>query len=178
MTRSFQIEDVENWYTLVTAGEQILLSGVIYTARDAAHKRILEAVNRNTPLPFSLANTAIYYAGPTPAKNGYPIGSCGPTTSGRMDPYMEKLTALGLRCTIGKGDRAPEVYRALQQYGGIYLCAIGGAGALAAQSVTDMQVIAYEDLGCESVKKLTVRNFPLFVGIDAEGHSIFGRNKQ
>lgn len=177
MTRTFQIEDVEDWYTLVSAGEQIFLSGVIYTARDAAHKRILDAVKNGTPLPFPLAHTAIYYAGPTPAKNGYPIGSCGPTTSCRMDPYMGALTALGLRCTIGKGDRAPEVYRSLQQHGGIYLCAVGGAGALAARSVTDMQVIAYEDLGCESVKKLTVRSFPLFVGIDARGHSIFGRNK-
>lgn len=174
MARSFQIEDVENWYKCVFAGEQIFLDGVIYTARDAAHKRILSAIHSGAPLPFPLAHTAIYYAGPTPAKNGYPIGSCGPTTSCRMDPYMETLTALGLRCTIGKGDRAPEVYRALQQHGGVYLCAIGGAGALAAQSVTDMQVIAYEDLGCESVKKLTVRHFPLFVGIDAEGHSIFG----
>ena len=176
MTRSFQIEDVENWYPTVSAGEQILLSGVIYTARDAAHKRIVSALQSGKPLPFPLTHTAIYYAGPTPAKNGYPIGSCGPTTSCRMDPYMERLTSLGLRCTIGKGDRAPVVYRALCEHGGIYLCAIGGAGALAARSVVDMQVVAYEDLGCESVKKLTVRDFPLFVGIDARGNSIFGAN--
>ena len=106
MARTYNIEDIENWYTHVGAGEQILLSGVIYTARDAAHKRIISALDNGTMLPFPLAHTAIYYAGPTPAKNGYPIGSCGPTTSCRMDPYMERLTALGLRCTIGKGDRS------------------------------------------------------------------------
>lgn len=178
MTRSFCIQDIENWYSLVSAGEQILLSGVIYTARDAAHKRIFASLQRGEPLPFPLSQTAIYYAGPTPAKNNYPIGSCGPTTSCRMDPYMPQLTALGLRCTIGKGQRAPEVYRALVEHGGIYLCAIGGAGALAARSVRSMEVIAYEDLGCESVKRLIVQDFPLFVGIDARGRSIFGEQTQ
>lgn len=174
MAKAYNIEDIENWYMRVIAGEQILLSGVIYTARDAAHKRIFSALESGAALPFPLANTAIYYAGPTPAKNGYPIGSCGPTTSYRMDPYMERLTALGLRCTIGKGDRSPAVYHALCEHGGIYLCAIGGAGALAARSVTSLDIIAYEDLGCESVKRLTVRDFPLFVGIDTHGNSIFG----
>ena len=178
MARTYNIEDIENWYTHVGAGEQILLSGVNYTARDAAHKRIISALDNGTMLPFPLAHTAIYYAGPTPAKNGYPIGSCGPTTSCRMDPYMERLTALGLRCTIGKGDRSPAVYRALREYGGIYLCAIGGAGALAARSVISMDIIAYEDLGCESVKRLRVRDFPLFVGIDARGNSIFGEKAE
>ncbi len=174
MAKAYTIENIEDWYGLVSAGEQILLNGVIYTARDAAHKRIFSALENGAPLPFPLARTAIYYAGPTPAKNGYPIGSCGPTTSCRMDPYMERLTALGLRCTIGKGDRSPDVYRSLREHGGIYLCAIGGAGALAARSVISMDIIAYEDLGCESVKQLTVRDFPLFVGIDAHGNSIFG----
>lgn len=174
MAKAYNIEDVENWYTQVNAGEQILLSGAIYTARDAAHKRIFSALENGADLPFPLAHTAIYYAGPTPAKNGYPIGSCGPTTSCRMDPYMERLTALGLRCTIGKGDRSPAVYQTLREHGAIYLCAIGGAGALAARSVTSLDVIAYEDLGCESVKRLTVRDFPLFVGIDTHGNSIFG----
>ena len=172
--KRYQIENIDEWYQSVKAGEQILLSGVIYCARDAAHKRMLAAYDAGTPLPFSLEGTAIYYAGPTPAKGNLAIGACGPTTSSRMDPYVPRLTQMGLRCTIGKGDRAPLVYDALKAYGGIYLCAIGGAGALAAKSITEMDVIAYEELGCESVKRLVISDFPLFVGIDANGCSIFG----
>ena len=171
--RKLQIEKIEEWYDQLVAGEQILLSGTIYTARDAVHKRFFEAIRRGDSLPIPLIGTALYYAGPTPAKDDLPIGSCGPTTSSRMDPYVPALTSMGLRCTIGKGDRSQEVYKALEEHGGIYLCAIGGAGALYARSITSCEVVAYEELGCESIKKLTVKDFPLFVGIDSKGNSIF-----
>jgi fumarate hydratase subunit beta len=175
--KSYQISEIDAWYREVHAGEQILLSGIIYTARDAAHKRLIAALDRGEELPFPLSGTAIYYAGPTPAKNNLPIGACGPTTSSRMDPYIPRLTMLGLRCTIGKGDRNPKVYDALTRYGGIYLCAIGGAGALCAKSIKQVDVIAYPELGCESVKRMKIEDFPLFVGIDATGGSIFGGNQ-
>lgn len=173
--KSYQISQIENWYREVKAGEQILLCGSVYTARDAAHKRMFAALNAGQALPFDLKGTAIYYAGPTPAKRDLPIGACGPTTSSRMDPYVPRLTELGLRCTIGKGDRSAAVYDALHTYGGVYLCAIGGAGALCARSVKRVEVIAYPELGCESVKRLVIEDFPLFVGIDAYGNSIFRR---
>ena len=175
--RSFLIEEIDQWFDKVTAGEKILLSGTVYTARDAAHKRIAKAIDGDSPLPFSLEGTAIYYAGPTPAKEGIPIGSCGPTTSSRMDPYMPTFTKLGLKCTIGKGDRAPYVYEAMAGKA-IYLCAIGGAGALCARSIKEATVVAYDDLGCESVKRLVIENMPLYVAIDAEGNSIFGGEKK
>lgn len=173
MERSYFIHEIDSWRTHVTAGEEILLSGVIYTARDAAHKKLFAALDAGEPLPFPLTGTAIYYAGPTPGKNGFPVGACGPTTSCRMDPYLPRLTSLGLLCTIGKGDRSPAVYDALKEYGGIYLCAIGGAGALCAKAITSVEVIAYPELGCESVKRMVIKDFPLFVGIDTHGHSIF-----
>ncbi len=175
--KHYCIEELDQWATEVKAGEVILLSGDIYTARDAAHKRIVASMKNGDPAPFSLQKTAIYYAGPTPAKDGMPIGSCGPTTSSRMDPYLPYLTGKGLKCTIGKGDRAPEVYEALKRHGAVYLCAIGGAGALCARSVESAEVIAYPELGCESVKKLHIQNFPLFVGIDSNGNSIFAGEK-
>ena len=175
--RSFLIEEIDRWFDQVTAGEKILLSGTVYTARDAAHKRMSKAIEDGSALPFSLDGTAIYYAGPTPAKEDLPIGSCGPTTSSRMDPYMPTFTRLGLRCTIGKGDRAPYVYKAMAGKA-IYLCAIGGAGALCARSVKEATVVAYDDLGCESVKRLVIENMPLYVAIDARGSSIFGGDKQ
>lgn len=171
--KSFDMKDIDNWYQMVRAGDELLLSGTIYTARDAAHKRILKAIHAGEALPFPLGGTAIYYAGPTPAKHGLPIGSCGPTTSSRMDPYVPILSSLGLRATIGKGDRSDAVYEALKTYGGIYLCALGGAGALGAKSVVSCEVIAYNDLGCESIKRLQIKDFPLFVGIDFLGNSIF-----
>lgn len=173
MATSLRIEEIRSWYNKVSAGDEVLLNGVIYTARDAAHKRMIAALDSGMPFPFPLADTAIYYAGPTPPKNGYPIGACGPTTSCRMDPYTPRLMSLGLPCTIGKGDRSPAVYEAIRKHGGLYLCALGGAGALTARSVKAMDIIAYPELGCESVKRLTVRDLPLFVGIDTRGHSIF-----
>ncbi|MBQ9082738.1 MAG: Fe-S-containing hydro-lyase [Clostridia bacterium] len=157
------------------AGDQILLSGTVYTARDAAHKRLFELLDNAQPLPFELNGAAIYYAGPTPAPAGRPIGSCGPTTSSRMDPFAPRLLDLGLKIMIGKGQRSPEVVEAIRRNGAVYLCAIGGAGALAAQAVQSCEVIAFDDLGCESVKKLAVKDFPLIVAIDAQGNSLFER---
>ena len=154
------------------AGQRVLLSGTAYTSRDAAHKRIIEMLDRGEEPPYHLKGAAIYYAGPTPAPEGMPIGSCGPTTSARMDPYAPRLLELGLKCMIGKGGRSPQVVEAMKQSGAVYLCAVGGAGALAARCITECQVIAFEDLGCESVKRLTLRDFPLIVGIDSLGGSI------
>lgn len=154
------------------AGQRVLLSGIAYTARDAAHKRIAGLLDRGEPLPFELEGAAIYYAGPTPAPEGLAVGPCGPTTSARMDPYTPRLLDLGLKCMIGKGKRGPQVIEAIKRNGAVYLCALGGAGALAAQCIVKAEVIAFEDLGCESVKRLTLRDFPLIVGIDSAGESI------
>lgn len=155
------------------AGDKILLSGVVYTARDAAHKRFSAILDEGKELPFPLKGSAIYYAGPTPAPEGLPIGSCGPTTSARMDVFAPRLLDLGLSAMIGKGGRSPAVCDAIRRNGAVYLCAIGGAGALAAKAVRSVEVIAFEDLGCESVKRLVVEEFPLIVGIDCAGGSLF-----
>ena len=155
------------------AGDKILLSGVVYTARDAAHKRFSALLDEGKELPFPLKGSAIYYAGPTPAPEGLPIGSCGPTTSARMDVFAPRLLDLGLSAMIGKGGRSPAVCDAIRRNGAVYLCAIGGAGALAAKAVCSVEVIAFEDLGCESVKRLVVEEFPLIVGIDCAGGSLF-----
>lgn len=155
------------------AGDRILLSGTVYTARDAAHKRFMELLDNGDPLPFPIEGSVIFYAGPTPARNGHPVGSCGPTTSSRMDPYTPRLLDLGLAAIIGKGDRSPAVCDAIKRNGALYLCAVGGAGALLAGCITDAEEIAFADLGCESVKRFTIRDMPLFVGIDSNGGSIF-----
>ena len=159
----------------LTAGERILLSGTVYTARDAAHKRIFERMQTGQPLPFDLRDAVIYYAGPTATPPGQAIGSVGPTTSARMDPYAPTLYRMGLLATVGKGGRSEEVRQSIMETGGLYLCALGGCGALAAACITDCTVIAFEDLGCESVKRLTMRDFPLIVGIDSRGNTVFGR---
>lgn len=156
-------------------GDKVYLSGTVYTARDAAHKRIFELIKNGSPLPFDIKGAVIYYAGPTPTPNNLSIGSCGPTTSSRMDPYSPKLYDMGLAATIGKGGRSKETIDAIKRNGAVYLCAIGGAGALAAMSITECEVIAFQDLGCESVKKLTFKNFPLIVGIDSLGNKLFKR---
>lgn len=155
------------------AGDRVILSGTVYTARDAAHKKIFELLDVGAPLPFELSGAAIYYAGPTPTPKGLAIGSCGPTTSSRMDGYSPRLFDLGVKCVIGKGDRSDEVCRSIRKNGAVYLCAIGGAGALAAASVTECEVIAFPELGCESVKKLTFKDFPLICAIDAAGGNLF-----
>lgn len=155
------------------AGESILLSGRVYTARDAAHAKLLELINKGEPLPFDIEDAAIYYAGPTEAPKGRPIGSCGPTTSGRMDSFSPTLLDMGLCCMIGKGNRSDEVVKSIVKNSAIYLCAIGGAGALAAKCITECEVIAFPELGCESIKRLEFKDFPLIVGIDSNGNSVF-----
>ncbi len=157
----------------LSAGDQILLSGTVYTSRDAAHKRIFALLDRGEPLPYPIEGAVIYYAGPTPAKEGMAIGACGPTTSSRMDKFAPAMLDMALAAMIGKGPRSADVAAAIQRNGALYLCAIGGAGALACKHITECEVIAFEDLGCESVKRLTFHKFPLFVGIDAKGGSIF-----
>ena len=174
-TYYFNTKDIVKNIDKLSCGDRVYLSGEIYTARDAAHKRFFELLEDNRPLPFQIKNSVIYYAGPTPTPKNLPIGSCGPTTSSRMDPYTPRLYDLGLKCTIGKGNRADYVIDSIKKNKGVYLCAIGGAGALIAQSVTQCEVIAFEDLGCESVKKLVVNNFPLIVGIDSFGNSLFAK---
>ena len=160
------------------AGDKILLSGTVYTARDAAHKRLFELLDNGKPLPFEINDALIYFAGPTPAKNGMVIGSCGPTTSSRMDKFSPRLLDLGLCAMIGKGARNKEVVDAIIRNKALYLCAIGGAGALACKCITECEVIAFEELGCESVKRLTFDRFPLYVGIDTKGNSIFDNEKR
>ncbi len=155
------------------AGDKVLLSGTVYTSRDAAHKRIRELCERGGELPYALEGAAIYYAGPTAAKEGMVIGSCGPTTSGRMDVYSPDMLDMGLSAMIGKGERSEAVCEAIRRNGAVYFCAIGGAGALACKCITECEVIAFEDLGCESVKRLTFNEFPLIVAIDCVGGNIF-----
>ncbi|MBQ1928296.1 MAG: fumarate hydratase C-terminal domain-containing protein [Clostridia bacterium] len=157
----------------IRAGDRVLLSGTVYTARDAAHKRIFELIEKGEPLPFEISGASIYYAGPTPTPKHLAIGSCGPTTSSRMDPYAPTLLDMGLSCMIGKGERNQAVCDAIVRNGAVYLCAIGGAGALASQCITSCEVIAFDDLGCESVKKLQFENFPLIAAIDCCGGNLF-----
>ena len=160
---------------LLHAGDRVTLSGTVYTSRDAAHKRLTAAMRESgaDALPFPIQNAVIYYAGPTAAPPGRPIGACGPTTSGRMDPYAPMLLDAGLLAMIGKGERSEAVCEAIIRNRAVYFCAVGGAGALAAAHITSCEVIAYDDLGCESVKRLTLDQFPLLVTIDSHGGNLF-----
>jgi fumarate hydratase subunit beta len=155
------------------SGDRVLISGDIYTARDAAHKRMVKAIEDKEPLPFDLKGQVIYYVGPAPAPPGWVVGSAGPTTSGRMDPYTPMLLKLGLKGMIGKGRRSPEVKKAMKKYKAVYFGAVGGAAALLAKSVVRVEKVAYEDLGPEAVMKFTVRNFPAIVVIDAYGNDLY-----
>ncbi len=155
------------------AGDSILLSGTVYTARDAAHKRLLSLIESGEALPFEIKDSCIYYAGPTPAMPGKVCGSFGPTTSCRMDSFAPTLYDLGMLATIGKGGRSADVTNAIKRCKGLYLLAVGGAGASAASHITAMEEIAFFDLGCESVKKLTFHEFPLIVGTDSFGNDVF-----
>lgn len=168
-------EQLKDFSKKLTVGDKIYLSGVVFTSRDAAHKRIFELLNNSLPLPYKIDGSVIYYAGPTPTPNGMAIGSCGPTTSSRMDIFTPRLYDLGLAATIGKGERNQEVIDSIIRNNAVYLCAIGGAGALAAKSIISNRVIAFDDLGCESVKELVFDNFPLIVGVDCHGGNIFKR---
>lgn len=159
--------------TKLSCCDKVYLSGTVYTARDAAHKKLFELISNEAKLPFDINGASIYYAGPTPTPNNSAIGSCGPTTSSRMDPYTPALYDMGLACTIGKGERSKAVIDAIIRNSAVYLCAIGGAGALAAECITKCEVIAFDELGCESIKKLEFKDFPLIVGIDSRGNSLF-----
>ena len=155
------------------AGDRVLLSGTIYTARDAAHKRMFQLLDENKPLPFDLKGAVIYYAGPTPGQQGMAVGACGPTTAGRMDGFASRLLDLGLAAMIGKGERNQAVVDAIVRNGACYFAAVGGAGALIARCIETVEVIAFDDLGCESVKRMAVRDLPLTVAIDSLGNDLF-----
>ncbi len=157
----------------LNVGDMVYISGVVYTARDAAHKKMCELLDQGTPMPFDFTGAAIYYAGPCPPKPGRPIGSVGPTTSGRMDLYSPKLIGEGLKVMIGKGLRNKEVVDAIVQYSGIYFAAIGGAAALMGQCVESAEVIAFDELGTEAVRRLVVKDLPVIVAIDCQGRNIY-----
>ncbi|WP_434310424.1 Fe-S-containing hydro-lyase [Hominifimenecus sp. rT4P-3] len=155
------------------AGDYVTISGIIYTARDAAHKRMIEALEAGEELPISIEGTVLYYMGPSPARDGRPIGSAGPTTASRMDKYAPKLLDLGLSGMIAKGKRNQEVKDAIVRNKGVYFAAVGGAGALLSQKIKKAEIVAYEDLGAEAIRKLTVEDFPVIVVIDAEGNDLY-----
>ena len=161
------------------AGDILTITGYIYTGRDAAHKRMCESIEKGIDLPFDIKDEIIYYVGPCPKKDGEVIGSCGPTTSGRMDAYAPKLIKLGLSGMIGKGIRSDEVIETMKKHSAIYFGAIGGAGALIAKHVKSMEVVAYEDLGTEAIHRLYVEDFPVTVVIDSQGNNLYelGKNK-
>lgn len=159
--------------TTLKAGDYVYLTGTIYTARDAAHKRMYEALERGEKLPFDVKNNIIYYMGPSPAREGRPIGSAGPTTASRMDKYAPSLLDLGLIGMIGKGKRNLAVHEAIVRDKAVYFAAVGGAGALLSKCITSSEVIAYDDLGTEAVRKLTVKDFPVIVVIDSDGRDLY-----
>ena len=155
------------------AGDYVYLTGIIYTARDAAHKRMQETLERGEALPIELEGNVIYYMGPSPAREGRPIGSAGPTTASRMDKYAPELLDLGLRGMIGKGKRSQSVKDAMVRNGAVYFAAVGGAGALLSKSITASSVIAYDDLGTEAIRRLEVKNFPVIVVMDSVGNNLY-----
>jgi fumarate hydratase subunit beta len=159
-------------------GDKVTLSGAIYSARDAAHKRIVDLIEKNQELPFKLQGAVVYYVGPSPAKPGYAVGSAGPTTSGRMDAYAPLLMKNGLKGMVGKGPRSEQVKQAMRQYGAVYLAAVGGAGALISKSITRAEVIAYPELGAEAIRLMEVKDLPLIVAIDMQGDDLYEKGKE
>ncbi|RLD09911.1 MAG: TRZ/ATZ family protein [Chlamydiae bacterium] len=176
-SRFVQLPLNEDIVSNLHAGEHILLSGTVYTARDAAHKKIVEAIENSGELPFELENSTIYYTGPAPAPPGRPVGSAGPTTSYRMDSYTPVILKAGVRGLIGKGERCAEVALAIQKYKAVYFAAIGGAGALLSERIKFCEVIAYEELGTEAVHRLEYDNFPVIVAQDIYGGNVYGNNR-
>jgi len=173
ITSPFDADVIEK----LRAGDQVSISGVIYTARDAAHKRLVEAMDGEHELPFDIRGHTIYYMGPSPAKPGQVIGAAGPTTSGRMDAYAPRLIAAGLKGMIGKGARSEEVKKAIREHKAVYLAAIGGAGALISKTIKKVEVVAYEDLGAEAIRRLEVEDFPAIVVNDAHGGDLYQEGK-
>ena len=170
---NININQIKEYASVLSAGDRVLLNGTVYTSRDAAHKRIFELIDKGEELPYDLDGSCIYFAGPTPTPDGMVIGSCGPTTSGRMDVYSPRLLDMGLSAMIGKGERNKAVCDAVKRNNAVYFCAIGGAGALYAKHIKKCEEIAFKDLGCESVKRLELENFPVIVGIDSKGGNLF-----
>lgn len=175
MQREFRIhtDDLKKTIPQLRAGDRVYLTGTIYTARDQAHVALFRLMDEGKPLPIELEGTIIYYAGPTPGRDDMPTLACGPTTSGRMDKFTPRLLDLGLCAMIGKGPRSADVADAIVRNKSVYLCAVGGAGALLAKCIKEMEEIAFLDLGCESLKRLRIENMPLIVGIDSEGNDIY-----
>lgn len=167
--------DLKKYSEILNCGDKVYLSGIIYTARDAAHARLCNLMKNNIQLPFTLKNSVIYYAGPTPQKPGGQLGSFGPTTSARMDKFSPEMLDAGLCAMIGKGNRSQEVIEAIVRNSAFYFCAEGGMGALISRSIISSEEIAFADLGPESIKKLEVKNFPVITAIDSKGNSIFDR---
>lgn len=178
MDRKITLPLTEELAKSLHAGDRVLLSGTIYTSRDAGHKRMCEALEAGEALPFDPTDVTIYYVGPTPAKPGQVIGSAGPTTSGRMDAYAPTMMRAGARGMIGKGARLPEVVEAMKECSGVYFGAIGGAGALLAKCIKKAELIAYEDLGAEALRKLEVEDMPLLVIIDSEGRNLYEEGRK
>lgn len=175
MEYNLDTSQLREYAPVLKAGDRVVLSGKVYTSRDAAHKRITAALKNGESLPYDLKDAVIYYAGPTPAPENLAIGSCGPTTSSRMDVFAPLLLDKGVVAMVGKGERNQAVCDAIVRNKAVYLCAIGGAGALASKCITECNVIAYDDLGCESVKELMFNEFPLTVAVDCSGGNIFKR---
>ncbi len=166
-------ENINEYVNILRAGDRVLLSGTVYTARDAAHKKLFELMDSESPLPFDINGAIIYYCGPTPPKGELAVGSAGPTTSSRMDSFTPRLIKLGLKGMIGKGTRSEAVIDAIKNHGAVYFAAIGGAGALYSKSIISSEVIAFDELECESVKKLVVKDFPVTVAIDSSGNNLY-----
>ena len=166
-------DQLRDFLPKLRSGDRVLLSGTIYTARDAAHKRLFALLDEGKELPFPLRDAVIYYAGPTPGQQGMAVGACGPTTASRMNAFAPRLLDLGLAAIIGKGEMSSEVQEALVRNGGCFFAAVGGAGALIAKCIQVAEVIAFEDLGCESIKRMTIQDLPLTVALDSQGGNLY-----
>ncbi len=173
MEKKIQTPLTEETIKSLHVGDMVKITGTIYSARDAAHKKLTELIEKGEPLPFSLSGNVIYYLGPTPAREGQVIGSAGPTTSTRMDKYTPKLLSLGLKGMIGKGRRGSDVLQAIRSEGAVYFAAVGGAGALLSKCIKKSRVIAFEELGTEAIREMFVEDFPVIVAADAEGNDIY-----
>ena len=171
----FNTGNIYEWVSTLRAGDRVYLSGVVYTARDAAHKRIVQMLDSGEALPFDINGSVVYFAGPTPAKGELAIGSVGPTTSSRMDCFSPRMLSLGQKAMIGKGNRNQKVVDSMVENGAVYFAAVGGAGALYSGCIRSCRVVGFDDLGCESVKELVVEDFPLLVAIDSQGNSLYNK---